>query len=76
MADEIEVPLMAEAARWGSYRAAQHPYKTGPFEAFSVAHHWRMEVDRSRTNYFAARRDVVLEQLRERGLYAEAAAGK
>ncbi len=76
MADEIEVPLTAEAARWGSYRAGLSSTKDAVFEACSVAHHWRMEVDRLRTNYFAARRDVVLEQLRERGLYAEAAVGK
>jgi hypothetical protein len=61
--------LGAEAARWGNYRATMHRYKTGPFVTCTAGEHWQSETDRLRTNYFAARRDAVREQLRERGLF-------
>ena len=61
--------LTAEAARWGTYRRDVHQYKSGPFEGYTVEGHWQPEVDRILNEYFPRRREIVLSQFRERGLF-------
>jgi hypothetical protein len=69
LANSIGKALAAEAARWGTYRRDVHPYKTGPYERYTVEDHWQPEVDRTLTRYFPQRRPVLLNQFRERGLF-------
>ncbi len=64
-ADEIEVPLAAEAARFGDNKRAV-PY--------TVDVEWREEIDRLSTTYFPVRTGLVLDQIRGRGLYPDLAA--
>ena len=71
LADSIEPALAAESARWGNYRATVHPFKTGPFETLTVNEHWQREIRRILSEYNPNRRDVLLRQLRERGLFPE-----
>jgi hypothetical protein len=71
LADSLAPALPAEAARWGSYRRDVHPFKTGPYELYTAEDHWRPEVERVLTRFFPARRDALVEQLRERGWFRE-----
>lgn len=71
LADPVASALTAEAARWGNYRRDVQPYKTGPYETYTVEQHWRPETNRLLTRYFPRRREVLLNQLRERGLFAD-----
>ena len=65
----LEPAMVAEAARWGTYRRDVHRSKTGPFVSYTVKDCWQPEIDRMLTRYFPQRRDIVLNQFRERGLY-------
>src|SRR5262249_29775314 len=49
---EIDLAVIAESARWGSYRRTVHQYKTGPYESYTRNDHWRVEVDRLLNDYF------------------------
>lgn len=68
LSDALRPAMAAEAARWGSYRMDIHPYKEGPFEAYSVKEHWEPEVARLLESYFPRRRDEFLAQLRRAGM--------
>jgi len=68
-ADEIESAILAESARWGSYRHEVHPYKTGPYEVYTRDEHWRPEIQRVLHQYFPLRTEEFLKQMRERRLY-------
>ena len=70
LADALAPALTAETARWGNYRRDVHRYKTGPFESCTVEHDWQPEVDHILTEYFPRRREVLLNQFRERGLFS------
>jgi len=64
----IEKSMVAESARWGSYRRDVHPYRTGPYELYTRDDHWRPETQRIITEYFPRRAEVVLKQFRELGV--------
>ena len=66
LADEIELPLTAESARWGDSKRARAPY-TADVE-------WKRELNRLMTTYFPDRTDTVLSQLRNLDLYPEVVA--
>lgn len=68
LADVLRPAMHAEAARWGTYRRDIHPYKVGPFEAYTVTGHWEPEVRRLLGTYFPARTQAFLGQLRRAGL--------
>lgn len=68
LAKLLEPAIPAEAARWGAYRHDVHPYKTGPFERYTVDGHWRPEIQRLLVNYFPKRTASFLGTLRQRGL--------
>ena len=59
-ADEIYEPLIAEAARWGD----RHRTPAARRET-----HWADMLERMRTEFFPRRTDILLSQLRSRGLY-------
>jgi hypothetical protein len=65
-ADEIGLALVAESARWGDAKRPENPY-TPEVE-------WQAELDYLCEEYFPQRSDIVLGQLRARGLYPNVAA--
>jgi hypothetical protein len=72
LVEAVAPAIVAEAARWGNYRRVQpvnHPTATTEDR---VDQEWRPEVDRILRDYFSNRREPVLNQFRERGLYREA----
>jgi len=68
-ANQLDLAIIAESARWGDYRRDVHPYKTGPYELYTRNEHWRPEIDRLLNDYFPKRTDVAVEQFRSAGLY-------
>ncbi|MEW6157565.1 MAG: lamin tail domain-containing protein [Verrucomicrobiota bacterium] len=68
-ADEIELPIIAESARWGDYRRDVHPYQNGPYYLYTRDDHWMAERNRLLTRYFPNRTATVLNQLKSAGLY-------
>ena len=71
LADSVALALTAEAARWGNYRREVQPYKTGPYESYTVENSWRTETNRILSQYFPQRREILVNQLRARGLFAD-----
>ena len=65
MADQIELPLVAESARWGDARRTEMAYTTAE---------WRQILDDMFTNWLPQRSAIVLNQFVQRGLYPELAA--
>ncbi|HSV98794.1 MAG TPA: FN3 associated domain-containing protein [Sedimentisphaerales bacterium] len=69
LADEIELAIVAESARWGDYRRDVHPYEWGPYSLYTRDDHWIPAKNRVLDEYFPRRTETVLEQLTSRGLY-------
>ena len=69
LAAQIETAIVAESARWGNYRRDLNQYKVGPYEFYKPDEHWRPEVNRLLSTYFAQRPESLLRQFRQRGLY-------
>ncbi|KPK83496.1 MAG: hypothetical protein AMS27_12680 [Bacteroides sp. SM23_62_1] len=68
-AEEIELPMICESARWGDYRRDVHQWQYGPFDLYTKNDYWQVEHDRLMNDYFPVRTDIVLNQLKETGLY-------
>jgi hypothetical protein len=68
LADALDLAIVAESGRWGSYRNDVHPYKEGPYERYTRNDHWRPEVQRLLKDYFPQRTEVFLKLLEKRGL--------
>jgi hypothetical protein len=62
---QIDLPIIAESARWGYYRGAT---------PFTRNENWLPEQRRLLTEYFPKRTGVLLQQLRSIGLFPEIAA--
>ena len=60
--DQIDLAIVAESARWGDHHPVKEPL--GKKE-------WLAEVDWLMNTFLARRREVVLDQFRQRGLYPE-----
>jgi hypothetical protein len=73
-AREMELPIIAESARWGDYRRDVHRYASPPYELYTRDNQWRTEQARLVSNYFPARTSMVLSQLRAAGLYPSVSA--
>ena len=68
-ADEIDLAVIAESARWGDYRRDVHRYNTqGPFDLYDKQY-WLEEQDYVINDYFPNRTDILLNQLRAAGLF-------
>ena len=67
--EKLDNAILAEAARWGTYRFEVHQYKTGPYEPYTRDAHWRPEVQRLLNDYFPKRTDKLLEIFSAAGLY-------
>lgn len=73
-AREIELPIIAESARWGDYRRDVHQYQSPPYELYTRDDQWRREQGRLVNTYFPARTATLLSQLRGANLYPSLAA--
>lgn len=69
LSETLAPAIILESARWGDHRLVVNPYKTGPYERYTVAQHWQPEIQRLLQDYFPSRAQVFLEQLRAGGLY-------
>lgn len=73
LADNLDLAIVAESARWGSYRNDFHRYKEGPYERYTRNEHWRPEIQRLLNVYFPQRTEAFLRILERRGLGSPAA---
>jgi hypothetical protein len=69
IAAQIEPALIAESARWGDYRRDIDP--VGQSELYTREEHWRPFFDDVVNNYFPARSEVFLDELRSKGLFPD-----
>ena len=70
--DQIAPGMIAESARWGDYR--RDVGFAGPAELYTKSDHWDVFNDQLLASYFPNRTDIVLGQMRARGLYPSLAA--
>ncbi|MHC4535622.1 MAG: lamin tail domain-containing protein [Planctomycetota bacterium] len=68
-ADELDVAVIAESARWGDYRRDMHSYSSGPYYLYTRNDFWIPEKNRLINDYFPRRTAIALNQFRSRGLY-------
>jgi hypothetical protein len=66
-AQEIDLAIIAESARWGDAQAASDFFGGGG--PMTKNDHWVPAVDRILNQYFPRRTDLVIGQLRDAGLY-------
>jgi len=70
LASEVELPLIAESARWGDTQSSSVRNDGRTF----TLHEWRSMRDRLFDRYFPRRSEIVLQQLVQADLYPEVAA--
>ena len=70
LANTLDLAIVAESARWGSYRNDFHRYKEGPYEHYTRNEHWRPEIQRLLNDYFPQRTGAFLKILERRGLWS------
>ncbi len=68
-ADQIDVAVVAESARWGDYRRDMHSYQSGPYYLYTRNDYWVPERDDLIDDYFPHRNSVALSQFKSMGLY-------
>ncbi|MCA9263441.1 MAG: CotH kinase family protein, partial [Planctomycetales bacterium] len=68
IANQIELAIVAESARWGDYRRDVHPYSNAPYE-FYTPEFWTTEQTRLQEEYFPVRTDAALNQFIARGWF-------
>jgi hypothetical protein len=68
-AQQVDLPIICESARWGDYRRDVHVYQTAPYELYTKTNQWIAEQNRLVGTYFPQRTDIVLAQLRAANLY-------
>jgi len=68
-ADEIDIAIIAESARWGDYRRDAHSYRNGPYYLYTKNDFWLVEQQRLLNQYFPYRTAKVLNQYKAIGLY-------
>jgi len=70
-ANEIDLAIIAESARWGDYRRDVHQYyESGPFDLYTKQH-WLTEQAFLIRDYFPDRTNEFIKQLREAGLFPD-----
>ena len=68
-ADEIDLAVIAESARWGDYRRDVHSYSSGPYYLYTKNDFWIPERNRLLSEYFPDRTSRMIDQFRNLGLY-------
>lgn len=73
-ANQIDLAIIAESARWGDYRRDVHRYQEqGPFDLYDKQY-WLDEQDYLLNDYFPNRTNTLIGQLRAAGLFPTVAA--
>lgn len=65
----MDEPIVAESCRWGDYRRDVHRYADGAYQLYTRENQWMAENNRLVNSYFLNRGPIVLDQLRQAGLY-------
>jgi len=73
-AQQLDLPIIAESARWGDYRRDVHPYQPNDTYLLYTKEHWLNELSFLIDDYFPHRTDVFLSQLRQAQLFPNAQA--
>ena len=68
LAQQIELAVIAESARWGDYRRDIHRYREGPYQLHTPKL-WQTEINRLLTDYFPIRTKILTENLQEFGVH-------
>lgn len=66
LADQVDLAVIAESARWGDYRRDVH-VRNPPVDLYTRDVYWVAERNRLLNSYFPARTSVVLSQFRNTG---------
>ncbi len=67
-ADEIELAVISESARWGDYRRDVHPWTVGPYELYTQQY-WFDEQSFMINQYFPNRTATFVNQLQQANLF-------
>lgn len=74
-ANELDLAIIAESARWGDYRRDVHQYQAyGPFTLYTKNDHWLVEQSRLLTEYFPYRTSTFISQLQQASLFPQVSA--
>ena len=68
LADEIDLAIIAESARWGDYRKDADP-SDGSRVLYTRNNHWIPRKNYLLNNYFPNRTDIVVQQFKNLGLF-------
>ena len=74
-ANELDLAIICESARWGDYRRDVHQYSNGPYLLYTKNDHWLVEQNRLMNDYFPERAKNpvntgnLLNQYKARGWY-------
>ncbi len=66
----VEAAVIAESARWGSYRRDKH-CRGAPCALYTRNDHWQAEYERLVNDYLPHRTAIVVQQFRNAGLYPQ-----
>lgn len=69
LAEEIDLPIILESARWGDYRKKTIPHNNTRI-LYTRNDHWLPVKESLLANYFPKRTEIVFNQLKELGLYS------
>jgi len=71
--NEMDLPIIAESARWGDYKrdVDSGRWNSSQFDLYTKNEHYLKDQEWILNTYFPRRTEVVLSQLRARGLYPE-----
>ncbi|SDM48689.1 Por secretion system C-terminal sorting domain-containing protein [Catalinimonas alkaloidigena] len=70
LADEIDLAIVAESARWGDYRKDVHPSDGDRF-LYTRNEHWLPRQEELLADYFPQRTAVVVQQFKDAGLFPD-----
>ena len=69
-ADEIDLAVIAESARWGDYRRDVHRNQPqGPFDLYTKNDHWLPQQAFLVNEYFPYRTQIFIQQVKNANLY-------
>ncbi len=68
-ADEIDLAVIAESARWGDYRRDVHSYSSGPYYLYTKNEFWIPEKNNVLNDYFPRRLGIFLNYAKSQGMY-------
>ena len=70
LADEIDIAIIAESARWGDYRKDVFPSDNSRI-LYTRNDHWLVRKQALLDNYFPYRSDIVVQQFRNYGMFPD-----